>query len=114
MSKPAFTPGPWSVRETDTLFIIESVDGIRIASTSWHSHLRHPYPLKPEARANAHKLGAAPAMYEALERAGGIILAAAARMAKLCQVEAAEALEAEYSDILKVLKVASQAEGGEA
>jgi hypothetical protein len=68
MTEPKFTPGPWRVEATDTTFTVVSADGIQVVRTSWHSHLRKPYPLKAEAFSNARLSSAAPQMYEALEK----------------------------------------------
>jgi hypothetical protein len=67
------TPGPWHVEKRDTAFQIVAADGLRVLGTSWHSHLRNPYPLMGEASANARLAAAAPAMLEALKAAYGLI-----------------------------------------
>lgn len=67
MSERASTKGPWSVKHTDTTYYVESAEGIRIVSTSWHARMRKPYPLKAEAFANATMAAAAPDMFEALQ-----------------------------------------------
>lgn len=64
-----FTPGPWTVLGTDTLFTIYGDDGVQVLKTSWHSHLRKPYPLKAEAFANATLAAAAPDLLMALKDA---------------------------------------------
>lgn len=68
-----WTPGPWLVREFDALFQVQSADGIKVVSTSWHGSLRKPYPLKAEARANARLAAAAPALLEALREAQAVL-----------------------------------------
>jgi len=64
--KAKHTPGPWEVCVFDTSYQVRSADGINVAATSWHSHLRKPYPLKAEALANATLAAAAPDLLEAL------------------------------------------------
>jgi len=66
MAKASHTPGPWKVREFETIFQVLSEDGLKVVNTSWHSRIRHPYPLKEEARANARLISAATDMSEAL------------------------------------------------
>lgn len=58
------TPGPWSVRSTETTFVVWAAEGIQVVSTSWHSRIRKPYPLRPEAEANARLIAAAPELLE--------------------------------------------------
>lgn len=84
-----FTPGPWTVRATDTTYEVESHDGIRVVRTSWHQRLRKPYPLKPEARANARLIAAAPELYEELRVARDYV--EDARNARLCELESVAA-----------------------
>lgn len=69
MGERTHTPGPWSVKHTDTTYYVESAEGLRVVSTSWHGHIRKPYPLKAEAFANATLAAAAPDMFEALRMA---------------------------------------------
>lgn len=47
------TPTPWAIKTTDTTFRIVGPEEILVVSTSWHSRIRNPYPLKAEAEANA-------------------------------------------------------------
>lgn len=61
------TPGLWTVRATDTLFSIVGADGVKVLSTSWHSTIRNPYPLRAEALANAALAAAAPELLDALK-----------------------------------------------
>lgn len=64
-----YTPGPWVITPLNTTFKVVSHDGVKVVSTSWHDHVRKPYPLKAEARANVYLIAAAPDLYEALTKA---------------------------------------------
>ena len=67
MAKIAPTPGPWLYRTNDTnsaLRIVAQADGVLIASSSWHSHIRKTYPLRAEATANIRLMTAAPELLE--------------------------------------------------
>jgi hypothetical protein len=66
MGERTHTPGPWSVKHTDTTYYVESDEGLRVVSTSWHGHIRNPYPLKAEAFANVTLAAAAPDLAEAV------------------------------------------------
>lgn len=46
------TPTPWRYTAGETVFQVWGEGEIRVAATSWHDHLRRPYPLKAEAQAN--------------------------------------------------------------
>ncbi|MBD3844289.1 hypothetical protein IED13_01165 [Bosea sp. SSUT16] len=65
MGERGHTKGPWRVKRTDTTYYVESAEGVRVLSTSWHGHIRKPYPLKGEAFANANLAAAAPDLVEA-------------------------------------------------
>ncbi|RUW38734.1 hypothetical protein EOA37_23065 [Mesorhizobium sp. M2A.F.Ca.ET.015.02.1.1] len=66
MRRAKHSPGPWSIRATDTLFTVIAADGVEVVKTSWQPHIRGRYPLKDEALANARLAGAAPDMLAVL------------------------------------------------
>lgn len=61
----AHTPGPWSVRDADTVAYIQSGRAARIADV--HSFLPTFGPGREERNANARLIAAAPDMLEALQ-----------------------------------------------
>lgn len=69
MPKTKFTPGPWSVKPTDTTFNVENDKGTQVVRTSWHDRIFTVYPSKAEAHANVTLIAAAPDMLDALRQA---------------------------------------------
>jgi len=61
MSKPAFTPGPWSLSEKYHSVNVRAVDGPYVADCNASAAIG--WETK---QANAHLIAAAPDMYEAL------------------------------------------------
>jgi hypothetical protein len=70
------TPGPWSVKAYDTTFQVLDSEGLNVVKTSWHNRIRHPYPLRDEAWANAQLAATAPELLEALEWTWRVLRAA--------------------------------------
>ena len=100
-----FTPGPWHVEDFDTVFSVKSRDGIKIVKTSWHDSIRKPYPLKPEARANARLIASAPALYAACENAA-TAMRILAEVAEDVRMEGSEPLRERLAELEAALKAA--------